>query len=276
MPRYSNYDEWLTDLIKDPVGELWLGKLRFDIRKANLPASAEKTFTQAVDANLRNIEPLLTAVSVIDFVLRSDPDAFDLKSQHRLPGIEEFSCIVKLEVYGLYLLNRRVFSTVVDDGEDDMDFIWENLGTLINSTFHAGALRTERKFFWCSPTHRLESLEVGRLPNQTATIMRTRLGLSHMPKGQRIVRLDIPPRALVGKRVRAPTSLDGGANAVFVPAHQKDGFGRAVNLKTAKRDLKEVVVEEIVFTPAVHAKKQGRIGSRCPRIELAAIARLVI
>src|SRR6266446_6970206 len=130
MPRYSTHIEWLTDLIKDPVGELWLGKLRFDIRKGNLPPSAETTFIQAVEANLLNIEPLLTAVSVVDFVLRGDPNAFDLKSQHRLPDIEEFSCIVKLEVYGLYLLDRRVFATVVDDGDDDMDFIWENLGTL--------------------------------------------------------------------------------------------------------------------------------------------------
>jgi hypothetical protein len=275
MPTYSCYEDWLNNLKADQLGRLWLAKLEFDVAKGNLPPEAMLNLSGFIEGNLHTIESLLSHISVINFAVTQSPMNFDLQGL-RLPSLNEpYSCIVRLEVFGLYLVKQRVLSTVIDESDDDMDFIWDNLGGLINASFHEGELRTERAFFWCTPTEQLTVLGSRCSPNKAATVLRTRLGLHQMSKGQRLIRIDIPSDIIVNKTIRAPTTLDGGSNPVFVPSSSTDGYGRTLNLKNVVRDLKELVVEKIPFTSDFVVTKVGKVGARVPPVNLNDIEILV-
>lgn len=276
MPSYLNYYEWLADLNLDPVSQLWMAKFRFDIAHNNLPLGTESVFMTVFNDNLHRIKRLPNPASVIHFVINHDPSSFDLQGQRQPAAVESYSCIMKLEVYVNFYLNRRVFSTKLDEGDEDLDFIWDNLDSLAISRFHIGELKTEREFFWCTPTELIQLLTARYTLNKGATVIRTRLGLNGLHKGQRVIRIDIPPSALLGKRMRAPTSLDGGVNPVFVPSKSKDGYGRSLNLRKCQRDLKELVVEKIPLTNEMSVQRQGRIGASCPSVSYNTIEGLVI
>lgn len=97
-----------------------------------------------------------------------------------------------------------------------------------------------------------------------------------MLKGQRLVRIDIPPDALQGKRLCAPTTLDAGANPVFVPYNDSEGYGRTLNLRAIRRDLKELVVEKIPFTEDFVVMKIGKVGANVPSIDWDAVEMLTV
>jgi hypothetical protein len=275
MPTYSSYDEWRDDLLSEQIGRIWLAKLDFDLKHGNLLPATVVKFRSIMESNLHNIAPLLSPLSVIDFVIRQAPLSFDLQGL-RLPNPPTaYSCIVGLEVFARFLVNQRVLSTIIDDGDDELDFIWDHLGTLITSRFYSNELKTDRDFFWCTPTDRLISLKTRYSPNKAATVIRTRLGLHHVSKSTRLICIDIPLAILAGKRLRAPTAFDGGSNPVFIPSKNSDGYGRTLNLKKLARDLKEVVMETVPFTPDFTAIKVGKVGAGVPPLNLSDIESLI-
>jgi hypothetical protein len=271
VPTYSSYNDWLNDLKSEQLGRLWLAKLDFDLIYGNLLPADISHFQSVIDSNLHNLSSLLSSISVIDFILKKDTASFDLQGQRAPTITEPYSCIVQLEAFSLHLVNPRVLSTVLDEGDNDMDFIWQNLGTIVTPRFHDKDLKSEREFFWCLPTAQLDALELAYSPNKGATIIRTRLGLHKADKGQRFIRIDIPSALLDGKKLCAPTSFDGGANPVFMPSQNPDGYGRTLNLKRIVRDRKELVVEKLPFTHEFKVKRVGRVGACVPPLDINAI-----
>ena len=274
MPHYANFAQFISDLASNGLGRLWLSKFQFDVDNGNLSGDDRSEFETFVEANLNDVAPLTTPLAALEFVL-SRNSSLDLRSHRPSPALTKFTCFVRLEVYFYYLLDRHAFASIIDEAEDDMDFVWENLGGLISSAFHAGQLRTERRFFWCATADEIEVIGTGLSIDDHTTLIRDRLGLSHMSRGQRIVRLSIPPHVLTGLTIRPPTTLDGGINPAFVPAAEPDCYGRTLNLRSHRRDLKELVVQEVPFTAQIEADKQGTIKELCPPLDLKLIDELL-
>lgn len=131
MPRYATYNDWLNDLISEQLGRIWLSKFQYDLKNGNLLPMLEVRFSNAIENNLRRFNSLPSAMSVIDFVIMEDSISFDLQGQ-RLPSAQEpYSCILRVEAFALYYIRRRILLTILDEGDDEMDFVWENLGGLI-------------------------------------------------------------------------------------------------------------------------------------------------
>lgn len=274
MPRYASASEWMSDLLSDNMGQLWLEKLEFDFNNGNLSATDRSDFDALVEANLTSVASLASPLAALEFVLSRTP-SLALRSRRSVPTLTTVVCIIRMEVYFYYLLDRRAFASIIDEAEDDMTFVWDNMGGLITSVFHSGRLRTDRPFFWCATADQIDAISTHSTDDKNATIIRNRLGLSHMSQGQRIVRLNIPTHLLTGLTVRPPTTLDGGINPAFVPAAESDGYGRTLNLQNLLRDLKELVVEQVEFTPEIDARKQGTVDELCPPLDLAAIVNLL-
>lgn len=276
MPRYRDYGHWLGELKKEQVGKIWAAKLDFDLANANLAQVIAERFEAAINGSLHKLESLGSPLSVIDAVIKLFTPEFDLQGQRTPVATVPYSCVVSLETFSKHLLNPRVYTTIMDEGDDDMDFVWDNLGVLVTPRHHYGELKSEREFFWCTPSRRLHSI-IGRCSsrNKAATTARTRLGLHRILKGQRLIRIDIPPEKLEGKRMRAPTTFDGGSNHFFIPCDHADGYGRTVNLHSVRRDLRELVVEKIPFTEDFGVDRVGRVGARVPPADFDGLESLI-
>jgi hypothetical protein len=275
MPKITSFSHWITWLKSTELGALWLLKFEFDLKSDNLPKTTEPEFIAAVESSLLSLGPVASPLAVIDYATRRNSLVFELQSQ-KLPKVfEPLSCVVKLAVFSHYYLRRRSLITIVDEGDDEMNYVWDNLGKTITPTFYEGRLRTDKEFFWCAPTSDLDRLQRTYSPHRAATTIRTRLGLQRIAKGERLIRIDIPTDSLRSRRVLPPTTLDGGTNSVFVPCNSADGYGRTLNLITNTRDIKELICEAIDFTPRFKALRIGQVDADVPPFSIEAVKALL-
>lgn len=275
MTSYGGFIDWWNDLSLGRIGSLWQSKLNYDFINGNLPTTVESTIMAAIEANLRALESLSSAASGIDLILKSDPGSFEMQGQRTPTDVEGYSCVIRLEVLAHYYLRRRSLLTVLDEADDELDYIWDNLDTIITSRFLTGTLRTEKAFFWCTPTYELQTIERHGTPDASATAIRTRLGLHLVAQGHRLVRIEIPPEALRGMKVVAPTTLDAGYNPVFIPSNEADGHGRTLNLESYVRDLKELISEPLDLADSFTPHRIGTVQKDISVIDFDAIERLV-
>ncbi|HSS20058.1 MAG TPA: hypothetical protein VLL54_08285 [Pyrinomonadaceae bacterium] len=269
------YSKWIEKLEADELGALWLSKFRYDLSEGNLAPAIEQEFQELVTSKLDSVGDGDPPLKIVEWVINENPRAFDLRNQRTPTNPEPYSLVIKLEVFALFYLRRRVLMTVLDESDNEAEFVWANLGGIITPAFYDGWVKTDREFFWCAPTRLLVSILAGRRPNQGATLLRSRLGLHLMAKGQRIIRIDIPAPALEAKRLAAPTTLDAGTNPAFIPCNMADGYGRTLNLRTISRDVQELVVEKVRFDGTFQAQRVGRIGARLPAIVWGKLGRLL-
>lgn len=275
MVASLTYADWLMRLSFHQFGRMWLSKFKYDLNNGNMPADVEHTLKRKVEEKLKTSEPDFPALAILGSVILENPASFDLKGLRIPPNLPPHSLIVKLEDFAYYYLRRRVLVTILDESDDELDFIWENISDIISPRFFTGMIRTERAFFWCTPTDEINNIVLRSKPNRAATKLRNRLGLHRVAKGQRLVRMDIPPDSLLGKTLCAPTTLDSGVNPTFVPFNSADGYGRTLNLKTIRRDTKEIIAEEIPFDKSFTATSVGKVGARVPSISWTDIEALV-
>ena len=274
MLNPPDYSEWVTRLVSDNFGRLWLRKFQYDLENGNIAADIEDVFKLRAEVKLSATSGI-PWLQLVESLLQENPVLFDLKGLRIPPNHEPYSVIVNLETYSYFYLRRRVLVTILDEGDEELDFIWSNIGGIITPRFHEGRLRTGRAFFWCAPTEVIDVIVSGNTPDQAASLIRDRLGLHHVGEGQRLVRIDIPANALVGKRLCAPTTLDSGTNPVFIPFNAADGYGRTLNLVTIERDLKELVAEEVSFDETFTAARVGTVETNVPTISWANVEALV-
>ena len=275
MPSPETYSDWLARLTSEQFGRLWYCKFQYDLKHGNVPPDIEDTFRSVIEAKLKTTEPDFPPLALIKSVLLDNPVLFDLKGLRVPQNQEPYSTITKLEAFSYYLLKRRVLITILDEAEDELDFIWANVGGIITPRFFEGILRTDRGFFWCAATEVLEEVIALHTADQAAVTLRDRLGLHHMGKGQRLIRIDIPENALVSKKCCAPTTVDSGDNPAFIPFNGADGYGRTQNLKTIMRDVKEVVAEEIQFDETFTATRIGEVSASVPPVSWGEVEALV-
>jgi hypothetical protein len=254
---------------------MWLNKFRFDVTHGNIATTIESILELTVEARLTTLRSGYHPLAVVEMVINENPTLFDLKGLRIPPDDEAYSVLIKLEDFGLFYLKRRVLLTVLDDDDEEFDFIWKNIGGVVTPQFFKGQLRTDRAFFWSAPTEEIERISARFTGDRAATILRDRLGLHTAEKGQRLVRIDIPTASLVGKRLRAPTTLDSGANPTFVPSDSGDAYGRTLNLTKIVRDVKEIVGQEIPFDGNFTVLRVGIVTSNVPVIAWAGVESLV-
>ena len=270
----QTYEEWLDQLDLDPLGRLWLLKFHYDLKNGNIPENFEQTLKTVVDPKLP--APADTALQILEAVIVENPKSFDLVGLRIPPNGTQYNLVVKLEVFSYKYLNPGVL-TKVDEGEDEYDYVWKELGNTITAKDHFGWVRTAREFFWCAPKGTIKKIltTCNSRCNLAATTVRNRLGLDHMAKGQRLILIDVPNTALAGRKLCAPTCLDSGLNPVFVPFNDPRGYGRTFNLRTGSRDVREVVVEKIPFDPTFGSQKLGKVGAKVPSVSYTVIESLI-
>jgi len=276
MPPSAAYSIWETELTSDQFGRMWLNKFRFDIGHGNIPTTMTATLRSVLEAKLVSIGKGLPPLVILETVIQENPILFDLQGLRGPPGNEPYSFVIRLEVFAYFYLKRRVLLTILDDDDEELNFIWRNIDGTITSRFFSGKVRTDRAFFWCAPTKELETTSAKYTADRAATILRDRLGLHLLDKGHRLIRIDVPVAALVGKRLRAPNTLDSGANPAFVPSDSPDGYGRTLNLATITRDVKEIVAEEIPFDETFEIHRLGMVTSKVPHISWLGVEALII
>ncbi|HYJ85533.1 MAG TPA: hypothetical protein VEW46_05740 [Pyrinomonadaceae bacterium] len=269
------YVEWITALATSQLGHLWLSKFQYDLKEGNLSPSIENTLKGLIEAKVLTLSLGLPPLSVVESVLKENPTLCDLQGKRAPTNVEPYSLIVRVETFAYYYLRRRVLMTILDESDDEVEFVWAHLGGVITPAFFEGWVKTDRDFFWCVPTRLLLDLTITGAPNKSATTIRTRLGLHLIDKGERLIRIGVPESAILGKKIAAPTTLDSGVNPAFVPFNSSDGYGRTLNLKSLTRDIKEVVIEKIRFESTFSAEQVGKVGAKLPPISWIAIDRLV-
>lgn len=262
----ETYSDWLVKLRSEQWGRMWFCKFQYDLDNGNIPADIGDKFRSIVEAKLKTLKPGLPPLALVESIILENSTLFDLKGLRVPQEHELYSLIVKLEVFSYYYLKRRVLLTILDEADDDLEFIWVNIGGIITPRFFGGRLRTDRAFFWCAAKKVIENVVARHDAGQAATTLRDRLGLHPVGKGQRLIRIDIPVNALVSKKLCAPTTLDSGVNPAFIPFNDADGYGRTLNLKTIKRDVKEIVAEEIPFDETFTATIIGEVSADVPPI----------
>jgi hypothetical protein len=275
MSSPETYSNWLARLTSEQFGRLWYCKFQYDLKHGNVSPDIENTFRSIIESKLKTTKPDFPPLALIKSILLENPSLFDLQGLRVPQDHEPYSTITNLEAFSYYLLKRRVLITILDEAEDELDFIWANIGGIITPRFFKGNLRTDRAFFWCAATVVLDDVIARHTADQAAITLRDRLGLHHMDKGQRLIRIDIPENALVSRKLCAPTTADSGENPAFIPFNSADGYGRTLNLKTIRRDVKEIVAEEIQFDETFTATRIGEVSTNVPPISWAEVEALV-
>jgi hypothetical protein len=130
-----------------------------------------------------------------------------------------------------------------------------------------GEIRGRRRLAWVTSTEQLEELRREHPdPNEFATVVRDRLGLSHYSQDQLLLEIQYPDDVSGTLQHAAPTFLEGGAGVVFRARECADLWGRAVDLQTMADGLPEAVHRPIAFTSAFRIRRIGR-PDRAPGFE---------
>jgi hypothetical protein len=96
-------------------------------------------------------------------------------------------------------------------------------------------------------------------PDDLATVVRNRLGLSHYDQNELLVEVEYPPQILDAMHFVAPTFLEGSAGVIFRAQHCTDDWGRAVDLVTLDDGLPEAVHRPVPFASDFRIRRIGRI-----------------
>jgi len=120
-------------------------------------------------------------------------------------------------------------------------------------------LRGRRPLAWVTPTEHLDELRQQYPdPNELATVVRNRLGLSHYDQDQLLLEVEYPDDVVSTLEFAAPTFLEGGAGVIFRARFCSDSWGRAVNLETLGDGLPEAVHRPIPFSSRFRIRRIGR------------------
>ena len=269
----QTYEHWLAEIESQPTGRLWLLKFRYDINNSNIPKDVELTLQSFIESKLPAAPD--SALQILDAVITENPKSFDMVGLRIPPNDTLYNLIVKLEDFALFYLDKPRVKKI-DESNDPFDEVWNELGKTITAKHYDGDVKTGREFFWCAPEDTIKEIVTSCNPKSSlAATLRDRLGLNKMKKGQRLILINVPSKALAGKKLCAPTTLDSGLNPVFVPCNDPDGYGRTLNLKTCLRDVREVVVEKIHFDGTFGAERLGSINATVPSVSWAAIETLI-
>ncbi|HKG46965.1 MAG TPA: hypothetical protein VKB02_09570 [Pyrinomonadaceae bacterium] len=257
------FEDWLSALTSSQEGRIVWANYQYDLKKHNLESSVYDDFKSAVEKRLADSSP---PVQLFDAIVNGEPDKFDLKCSRRLLRTEAYSRVIEVTDFAIYNLRLEELGLELD--EEIGRRVWDKLGVTITSYYHGGTMKTRRNFFWCLPTHRLDLIHATTSPAQEASVVRNKLGLYHIDKNQRLLRIDIPPDVLSGKRVCAPTSLDAGINIVFAPCDDTRGVGWALDLETLSKSVEELIIEALTFTADYTVVKIGIVSEVVPTLNM--------
>jgi hypothetical protein len=258
----SSRPKWQDILSNDPDGSRWLDNFEHDVTWGNIPAPTVRKFLDNVESALAARTPNATEIfKAIVVIIKGDPVSYDL--QGLAPAFQRpYSRVLEVDDYALY--NVDLAAAGIEISPQTVDYVWDNLHE-ITPDYHKGYMMTTRKFFWATLRSRLENLNNVVLPGTVASEVRDCLGLAHVAANRRLLRVDIPPDLLMGKRVRAPTSFDASQSGVFLSAKDPNGQGWALHLRSWVRCGEEFVIEVLNFTDAFHVSKIGVVMTPPPR-----------
>jgi|SRR6185503_5392033 len=259
----ETFEDWIRELTTSQVGRIFWANYQYDLRKNNLDSEVNNNFQISVESRL---EDSSSAVELIDAVISDEPNNFDLKCSRRPGKAEAYSRV--MEVTDLAVYNLRLDEVGLELDAEVGSRVWDKLGTTITSYYHKDTMKTGRNFFWCLPSKRLSAIETTVEPNQKASAVRNQLGLYHIDKDRRLLRIDIPSDALAGRVIRAPTSLDAGPNVVFVPCDDDNGNGWAINLETLSNSVEELIIEGLSFDSSYTVTKIGIVSEPLPDLNM--------
>jgi hypothetical protein len=254
-------DDWLGSLLLSQIGRIWWLNFTFDEACGNLLEDTINRFYDRIEFNLS--PPVLKdPLALIEYAVSNPPFDFDLVGSRSPRTQEALSTILTASTITAYHINLPRIGLELDEGTQDL--VWDWLGNVIKGEHYMGLLRSRRAFFWSTPTRNLESAQNGALP---ASSIRNFLGLQHVIKGQRILRIDIPMEKLSSKRIAAPTTLDAGASIVFCPSKDPGGYGWTMHLESLDVGAEEVVIEQIPFDGDYVLTKVGSVELDPPNID---------
>jgi len=260
------FEDWLSTLKASQTGRIFWANYQYDLRQDNLDRTIYDDFKDSVERRLEDTTAVdsFSIFDLIKAVLKEEPDRFDLKCLRRLLRTEAYSRVMEVKDFGIY----NVTGIGLEVDEEIGSRVWDMLGTTITPSHYGNTMKTGRNFFWCLPTRSLNLLQRTASPAQEASVVRNKLGLYHINKDHRLLRIDIPPDALAGRRICAPTSLDAGINVVFAPCDDGDGVGWAIDLETLNKSVEELVVEGLKFDDSYTVLKIGIVSEELPDLNM--------
>ncbi len=120
---------------------------------------------------------------------------------------------------------------------------------------------------WVTKTRELSRVVRDLSDLEIARRVRDFLGLSHYKPDTELYEIIYPVDALKGKKVAAPTVLDGGCEPVYRSSTSRKTWGRALDLATRKSGAQEVVHEPIPFTSNFQVRYLGPVAKTSVRTD---------
>lgn len=259
----TTFADWVTALTSSQVGRIFWANYQYDVTRQNLDSRIDDDFQSSLAATLSGA---LTPTELIDTVIREGPERFDQKCSRQPKTPEPYSRVLEVTDFALYNLSLAELGLEVDDALGSR--VWDRLGTTITPYYYTGHMKTLRNFFWGLPTRRLTGNQGPATLTQDATAIRNQLGLYHIAKDRRLLRIDIPATALAGRLICAPTTLDAGINVVFAPCADATGVGWTMNLETLRNSVEELIIASLIFDSSYTVTKIGIVTEAPPDLDL--------
>lgn len=125
----------------------------------------------------------------------------------------------------------------------------------------------KKPIVWVTKTSELSRVSRNVSDVQLAKRVRDFLGLSHYKSKTELYEIIYPNGALKGKKVTAPTVLDGGCEPVYRSSASRKTWGRALDLATRRAGAPEVVHEPIPFTSEFQIRYLGSVATAPTRTD---------
>jgi hypothetical protein len=127
----------------------------------------------------------------------------------------------------------------------------------------------KKPIVWVTKTSALSRVCRDVSDAKLAKRVRDFVGLSHYNEATELYEIIYPADALKGKKVAAPTILDGGCEPAYRSSVSRENWGRALDLATRKAGAPEVVHAPIPFTSEFRIRYLGRVDKNSARSDPA-------
>lgn len=270
--------QWQKKLTRVRFGKIWWYNFQYDLSIHNLPVDLQGQFLEAIEEELASSSnQKAPPLEILFEVLKSHSQVFSLKGRP-VGDIDQLSCVVNAHAFAHFLIDRRALGLPADEMLERKVWEWFEQGEIDPDLHYKGEIKSQRDFFWATLTHSLDNAlsssgaslkneDAGELEEKLgmlATDVRNLLGLSYMPEGVGLYRIDLPDDLPPGVVICVPTTLDSSPSCVFLPNDGHSNFGRTFHLSKLDNGVEEVVISPVELTKDCKVTQIGFVRAPLP------------
>jgi hypothetical protein len=269
--------QWKKKLTKVRFGKIWWYNFQYDLSIHNLPRELQQQFLKAIEQQLAASNNEAPPLEILIEVLESPSQVFSLKGRP-VGDVKQLSCVVNSHAFAHFLVDRYALGLPADEVLERKVWQWFEQGEINPELYYKGEIKSRRNFFWATLTNSLnealsasgtnlkgdDAEELGEKVGRLATDVRNLLGLSYMPAGVGLYRIDLPDNLPSGVAICVPTTLDSSPSCVFLPTDSHSNLGQTFHLSKLDTGVEEVVISPLEFTKDCKVTQIGFVSTPLP------------